>query len=97
MLDTTAMTRMSVHATPDQRLRRQPRKVRLDSDLYRPHSLRASAGDANCDHDFEVAPSVTGVNFAVWKCTQCNRAFCYETWETDRRQSDGARLAMELL
>ena len=41
MLDTTAMTRMSVHATPDQRLRRQPRKVRLDSDLYCPHSLRA--------------------------------------------------------
>ena len=88
MLDTTATTRMSVHATPEQRLRQQPRKVRLDSDLYRSHSLRASAGDANCDHDFEAAPSATGADFALWKCTKCSRVFRYETWERDRRQPD---------
>jgi hypothetical protein len=84
-------------ATPEQRLRQQPRKVRLDSDLYRSHSLRASAGDANCDHDFEAAPSVTGADFAVWECTKCSRAFRYETWKRDRRQPDGARLAIGLL
>jgi hypothetical protein len=78
MVAATATTWTRVHATPERRL---PRKVRLDSYLYRPHSLRASDGDVNCDHDFEVAPSVTGAEFAVWKCTRCSRAFRYETWE----------------
>ncbi|HUD25380.1 MAG TPA: hypothetical protein VMQ45_06830 [Burkholderiaceae bacterium] len=58
----------------------QPRKIRLDCDRYRQHSVRASAGDADCDHDFDAAPTMTEADFAVWHCTRCGRAFKYETW-----------------
>ena len=70
--------------TPEQRPRR-PRKIRLDCALYCPHSVRASAGDADCDHDFETAPTVTHADFAVWSCTHCARAFKFETWKTGAR------------
>ncbi len=60
----------------------QARKIRLDSDTYCAHSMRATHGDADCDHDFEVAPSVTEPTFAVWRCTKCSRAFRYEVWGT---------------
>jgi hypothetical protein len=58
-----------------------PRKIQLNGDLYSPHSVRASAGDVNCDHDFEAAPTVRQANFAVWNCTRCGRVFKYETWK----------------
>jgi ribosomal protein L37AE/L43A len=58
------------------------RKIQLDRDRYRSHSLRASGGDTNCDHDFEPTPTVQADNFAIWKCTKCGREFKYETWES---------------
>ena len=61
-----------------------PRKIPLNGDVYSPHSVRASAGDADCDHDFEAAPTVTHADFAVWNCTRCGRAFKYETWKPGR-------------
>jgi hypothetical protein len=73
-----------VDRTPTQRSFEQrsfpTRKIRLDCDLYRPHSVRASEGDAACDHDFEVAPTVTQATFAIWSCTKCRRAFKFEAW-----------------
>jgi hypothetical protein len=65
--------------TPGPRLPR-PRKIRLDCEVYRPHSVRASCGDADCDHDFEIAPTVKQDDFAVWNCTRCGREFKYEIW-----------------
>lgn len=58
------------------------RKIRLDRNVYSAHSLRASGGDANCDHDFEPTPTVAEADFAIWKCTKCGREFSYETWKT---------------
>jgi ribosomal protein L37AE/L43A len=66
---------------PEQRPRR-PRKIPLDSELYCPHSMRASAGDSECDHDFEPAPTVRQTDFAVWNCTRCGRAFKFEMWKS---------------
>jgi ABC-type ATPase with predicted acetyltransferase domain len=63
----------------------RPRKIHLDSDLYCPHSVRASAGDARCDHDFESAPSEKREKYAVWNCTRCGRSFRYETWSAAPR------------
>jgi hypothetical protein len=80
MLDTTYTSLAAGYAAPEQR-RRPPRKIRLDCDLYCPHSVRASGGNAECDHDFESAPTAKGADFAVWNCTKCGRAFKYETWE----------------
>jgi hypothetical protein len=62
-----------------------PRKIKLDSDVYCPHSLQASDGNVDCDHDFEPAPTLAGANFAVWTCTKCRRAFKYEVWQAHRR------------
>ena len=59
----------------------RPRKIRLDCDVYCPHSVRASAGDAGCDHDFELSPTVRQPRFAIWNCTRCGRAFKYEIWK----------------
>ena len=64
---------------PGQRLPR-PRKIRLDCEVYCTHSVRASSGDADCDHDFEIAPTVKQADFAVWNCTRCGREFKYEIW-----------------
>jgi hypothetical protein len=64
-----------------------PRKIRLDSAIYCVHSVRASEGDADCDHDFEPAPNLAEPSFAVWKCTRCERAFKYEIWGAHRRFS----------
>ena len=64
-----------------------PRKIRLDSDVYCPHSVRARDGDANCDHDFERAPSLAEPAFAEWKCTKCEREFRFEIWRAGRRLS----------
>jgi hypothetical protein len=86
MLDATYTSVGTGYVTPEQG-RRRPRKIRLDCDLYCPHSVRASGGNAECDHDFESAPTAKGAEFAVWNCTKCGRAFKYETWET------GARMA----
>ena len=58
----------------------RPRKILLDCDLYCPHSLRESDGDADCDHDFEVTPNVTQASFAIWNCTVCGRAFRFDVW-----------------
>ena len=68
------------YATPEQ-VPRRPRKIQLDRDHYRSHSVRASGGDINCDHDFEPTPAVREANFAIWKCTICGREFKYETWK----------------
>jgi hypothetical protein len=54
------------------------RKICLDSAVYCLHSVRASAGDPDCDHDFEQTPTVKQADFAVWNCTRCGRAFKYE-------------------
>ena len=74
MLNTTC-------TTPNRRPSR-PRKIQLDCHLYCPHSVRASAGDANCDHDFEAAPTAMQADFAVWNCTRCGRLFKYEIWKS---------------
>jgi hypothetical protein len=58
----------------------RPRKIRLDCDVYRPHSVRESEGDARCDHDFDTAPTLTQDKFATWNCTKCGRAFKFEAW-----------------
>jgi hypothetical protein len=81
MLDATYTSLETGYVAPEQR-RRRSRKIRLDCDLYCPHSVRASGGNAECDHDFESAPTAKGADFAVWNCTKCGRAFKYETWET---------------
>jgi hypothetical protein len=86
MLDTTYTNLGTGYAAPEKHPRR-PRKIRLDCDLYCPHSVRASRGDVECDHDFESAPTAKGANFAVWNCTKCGRAFRYETWETGGRMA----------
>jgi len=80
-MDTT-QTRESAQQRPP-----RPRKIGLDGDVYRPHSVRASAGDADCDHDFETAPTVKQSDFAVWNCTRCGRAFKYEVWSTGPRST----------
>ena len=82
MLDATHTTRTTGYVASEERPRR-PRKIRLDRDLYCPHSVRASGGDPNCDHDFEMAPAVREADFAIWKCTRCGRAFKYETWKSN--------------
>lgn len=69
---------------PEQRPPRS-RKIRLDNDVYCPHSVRASAGDEHCEHDFEPEPTVKQVDFAVWNCTRCGRAFRYEIWSSTPR------------
>ena len=68
---------------------RLPRKIRLDCGVYCPHSVRASAGDADCDHDFEFAPTVVRPNFAIYMCTRCGRAFKYEVWSFPAGASTG--------
>ena len=75
---------------PGQRLPR-PRKIRLDCDVYRPHSVRASSGDADCDHDFEIAPTVKRDDFAVWNCTRCGREFKYEIWSPGPKATSPAQ------
>lgn len=65
----------------ENRLRRS-RKIRLDRNVYVPHSLRESGGDSDCDHDFELAPTIREPDFAIWKCTRCGREFKYETWKS---------------
>jgi hypothetical protein len=62
--------------------RLRPRKIQLDCETYCPHSVRASAGKADCDHDFDPSPSVRQPNFAIWNCTRCGRAFRYEIWSS---------------
>ncbi|MBV8210861.1 MAG: hypothetical protein JO133_12450 [Burkholderiaceae bacterium] len=56
------------------------RKIRLDRSLYSSHSVRASGGDSDCDHDFETTPTTVETAFAIWKCTRCGREFKYEIW-----------------
>ncbi len=57
-----------------------PRKILLDCDIYCPHSVRASDGDADCDHDFEAQPNVAQATYAIWNCTICGRAFRFDVW-----------------
>jgi hypothetical protein len=61
---------------------RPPRKIRLDCEVYCPHSVRASSGDADCDHDFDLQPTVVRPRFAIWMCTRCGRSFKYEVWNS---------------
>jgi hypothetical protein len=81
----------TVHPAPAPRPR-PSRKIRLDCDVYRPHSMRASSGDAECDHDFERAPTVVRPRFAVWTCTRCGRAFQFEVWGSAVASSPGRPL-----
>jgi hypothetical protein len=60
----------------------RPRKIHLDCETYCAHSVRASAGKADCEHDFEPAPTVRQPDHAVWQCTRCGRAFRYEIWNS---------------
>ena len=78
-MDTTR-TRETLEQRPP-----RPRKIRLDCDVYCSHSMRASSGDADCDHDFELAPTVKRADFAVWNCTRCGREFKYEIWSPGPR------------
>jgi len=73
-METTRTREAQEHRPP------RPRKIRLDCDIYCSHSMRASAGDADCDHDFDLAPTVKQADFAVWNCTRCGREFKYEIW-----------------
>jgi hypothetical protein len=66
---------------PAQRVLR-PRKINIDREIYCPHSVRASAGDVTCDHDFDPTPTVKQETFAIWNCTRCGREFRYEVWST---------------
>jgi hypothetical protein len=66
-----------------------PRKIHLDCATYCRHSVRASAGNADCDHDFEPAPTVRQPNYAVWNCTRCGRAFRYEIWSSGPASAPG--------
>jgi hypothetical protein len=68
---------------------RPPRKIRLDCELYCPHSVRASSGDADCDHDFNTTPTVAQADFAVWNCTRCGRAFKFEIWKSGASAASG--------
>jgi hypothetical protein len=65
-----------------------PRKIHLDCDVYCPHSLRESAGDVDCDHDFEIEPTVEQQGFAIWECTKCGRAFKFDVWDSAPGTSD---------
>jgi len=69
------------HSAPDNRTRRS-RKIRLDRNVFVPHSVRESGGDSDCDHDFESTPTIREPDFAIWKCTRCGREFKYETWKS---------------
>jgi ribosomal protein L37AE/L43A len=71
----TTSTREALEQRPP-----RPRKIRLDCEVYCSHSMRASSGNADCDHDFDVAPTVKEAHYAVWNCTRCGRAFKYEIW-----------------
>ncbi len=84
MLEATHTGHVTGNALREQWVRR-PRKIRLDRNIYRAHSVRASGGDPNCDHDFEPAPTVREADFAVWHCTKCGRAFKYDTWKSGAR------------
>ena len=73
----------TIHTTEDAPSGQVPprmRKIRLDCNLYSSHSVRASGGHADCDHDFDPTPTGAETSFAVWTCTRCGREFRYETW-----------------
>ena len=80
-VDTTTWTREAPRSGEPVK----PRKIHLDSALYCPHSVRASAGDAGCDHDFEHKPTERRDAYAIWSCTRCGRSFRYETWSAAPR------------
>jgi len=80
MLGEMHMTFKPGRGAPENRQQR-PRKIRLDRNLFVPHSVRESGGDSDCDHDFEPAPTIREPDFAIWKCTRCGREFKYETWK----------------
>jgi hypothetical protein len=66
--------------TPGDKRPPPARKIHLDSSAYRLHSMRASGGDDNCDHDFEPKPILEPDQSAVWSCTRCGRTFKFEAW-----------------
>jgi hypothetical protein len=80
---------LNATGTPSDHRPSWPRKIQLNGDLYSRHSMRASAGDANCDHDFEAAPTAREANFAVWNCTRCGRVFRYEIWKSGGPAASG--------
>jgi hypothetical protein len=65
--------------TVDQRPR-LPRKVHLDSSIYCLHSMRASGGAEDCDHDFNGLPDHVEAGCATWICLRCGRRVQYEEW-----------------
>ena len=60
---------------------RLPRKIHLDTSVYRQHSARASGGLDNCDHDFNQRPDIVDDGSATWICCQCGRHVQYEEWK----------------
>jgi hypothetical protein len=59
-----------------------PRKIPLDASVYRLHSLRASGGQVNCDHDFNDFPDVVDDVSAAWTCARCGRRYQFEAWKS---------------
>jgi hypothetical protein len=60
---------------------RLPRKIHLDTSIYRQHSARASGGSEDCDHDFNGSPDVVENACATWICRRCGRRVQYEEWK----------------
>ena len=58
-----------------------PRKIHLDTNVYRQHSARTSGGIENCDHDFNASPDVVEGGHATWICVRCGRRVQYEEWK----------------
>ena len=79
ILEDAIMERARIHDLLE-RPQYQPRKILLDCDVYCPHSMRESDGDADCDHDFEMEPDVAQASYAIWNCTLCGRAVRFDVW-----------------
>jgi hypothetical protein len=60
---------------------RLPRKIHLDTSVYRQHSARASGGMEDCDHDFNRSPDIVEGGYATWICLRCSRRVQYEEWK----------------
>jgi hypothetical protein len=58
-----------------------PRKIHLDTSVYRQHSARASGGMEDCDHDFNRSPDIVEGGYATWICLRCSRRVQYEEWK----------------
>lgn len=55
------------------------RKIALDPQIYRMHSMVEHNGDPDCDHDFD--PRQRTDHVATWTCTKCGRKVDVEVWD----------------